>query len=508
MSTVYVANAYPGDILVRVDTDRVKDSKSMSKQDIKGSGKITIPGNLEISGVGAHLRKKEENKSSHDYHVRKESGFVRLPSGKVTPYCPPQDHKDKDRRRTYVTIKTIDANGDLDMIADNFPCEESTCLIITKEGFITRAGTNLGKPDAKWIDVDGEEHLKPSCSKCLDQGRPCRICLFDAKTKVFKSCIETMNECKISEVLTDTIAEMEHNKLVAKDREADDMIGKIKVLASTYFILEGRTKQCVMTIQSYGKGLLESVEDFFEDHDWKSVFWEMENFESVTNKLKDVIDTHKMIKDQASSVKKSVKKQHKFVEEKLQLAEDGKLGDDKAFAAIVATPGVRQVVGGVGGAIAGAGKAVDLIDGLEWHPVASLPLKCVGGGLGALGGGAAGVVAGMPVALYLGFKEIVSRVGSEKYKKLAKKFIEIGNQMEMVGAHLEEIESSLTKIDGQFEKSKSAEEKLSAKIKQTITAEDLETQISRVETTARELVDVCDDYLGLIKKDVVAKQIT
>ena len=45
--------------------------------------------------------------------------------------------------------------------------------------------------------------------------------------------------------------------------------------------------------------------------------------------------------------------------------------------------------------------------------------------------------------------------------------IEIRNQMEMVGEHLEEIESSLTNIDCQFE------EKLSAEIKQIITAEDL-----------------------------------
>ena len=85
-----------------------------------------------------------------------------------------------------------------------------------------------------------------------------------------------------------------------------------------------------------------------------------------------------------------------------------------SFVAIVATPCVGQVVGGVGGTIAEAGKAIDFIDGLEWHPVASLPIKCVGGGLGALGGGAARVVAGMPEALYFGFKDIVSRVGSEK----------------------------------------------------------------------------------------------
>ena len=85
-----------------------------------------------------------------------------------------------------------------------------------------------------------------------------------------------------------------------------------------------------------------------------------------------------------------------------------------SFVAIVATPCVGQVVGGVGGAIAGAGKAMDFIYDLEWHPVASLPIKCVGDELGAVAGRASREVAGRPGALYLGFTEIVSRVGSEK----------------------------------------------------------------------------------------------
>ena len=168
-----------------------------------------------------------------------ESGFTKMQSGKVTPYSPPQDHKDKDQRRSFVTIKTVDAYFDVDIIADRLPCEECSDFIVTMEGCITKARVDLGKAGVKWIDINGEEHSKSSCPKCLEHGRPCTVCLFQAKGKIFRHCILNMKECKISEGLTNSIAEMETKHYVAKSNEAKEMLEKIKELASQYFILEG-----------------------------------------------------------------------------------------------------------------------------------------------------------------------------------------------------------------------------------------------------------------------------
>jgi methyl-accepting chemotaxis protein len=106
----------------------------------------------------------------------------------------------------------------------------------------------------------------------------------------------------------------------------------------------------------------------------------------------------------------------------------------------------------------------------------------------------------MPYALYLGFKGIVSEIGAEKYKKLAKRFLDMGNQMENVGQRIEEIKDSLLTIDEKFEKSKKAEEKMKDKMKRTTDRTLLETQVSRIEATAKELVEASNDYTSLVKK--------
>jgi len=506
ISTVHIANAYPGDIWVKVKSERLKTTTTTSKLGMAVSANISGLLQMDLGSAGAKIKKHHKTGYSAEYHQLLEAGFTKMKSGTLTPYSPPQDHKDKDRRRVFVTIKTVDAYSEVEVIAENLACEEFSNFIITKEGCITKARLDLSKAGTNWVDLDGEEHIKPSCPKCLEQKRACTVCLFEAKGKVFKKCILNMKNCKISDGLTTTIAEMETKHYVAKSIKAKEMLDKIKELASKYFVLEGRTRKCVLTIKSYGESLVEAVEDFRLDHDWSSLFWEIQNFDAVKKSLDGVTDIHNAIKGEVELIQKSAKKEHEMADKKLKKAEKNDRNSfdtgDKVAMPIFLTPGVGQVAGGICGVAIGASAAIDMIDGWELPPVASVPLKFVGGGLGALGGGAVGTIISMPGAACYVFGTVIYIKDAVKYKELSDKFLAMGTQMEMVGARLDEITNALEIIDVKFAKSKKAEDKLNFQIEKNSDRDILKSQASKIEGTATELIEACDDYLGLVKQDV------
>jgi hypothetical protein len=416
----------------------------------------------------------------------------------VTSYKPPN-------HPVYTTIISIDSNSDVEIIAkDCFVRNTSSNLIITQEGSITHAISELSIKNQRWIDIDGKEHAKTWCQKCLDHGRMCMVCLFDLKLSVLANCFESLQGCNIANSLTTVIAEMEHNKYVAKHKHAEEMMKKIKALASTYFQLEGRTKQCVLALQSYGEGLLDAVDDYREDENWKTIAWDLERFGSIKNKLQEVTNVHATIELEAEVIKKTAQEEFKSVEEKLMKAEDGKLDrGDLAFTAMMATPGLGQVAGAVYGAYGGAVGSYHLLDNLKCPATARVPLQFIAGGLGGLVGGTAYAIGSVPLVpffLYNTLNGVAKVQKSDKYETLAQKFITIGAQMEMVSARIKEIINALQIIDQKFEKSKAAEEKLNFRLNQGMSL--LDKQATRIEGTAKELISACSHYLALVNRDM------
>merc|ERR1711892_885840 len=125
VSTVHIASAYPGDIWVKVETERIKETATSSKSTMGASADISGLAHMNLGSAGVDLWKKKKSGYSAEYHELMEAGFTKMDPGKVTPYSPPQDHKDKDQRRSYVTIKSIDAYFEMDTITERLPCGES-----------------------------------------------------------------------------------------------------------------------------------------------------------------------------------------------------------------------------------------------------------------------------------------------------------------------------------------------------------------------------------------------
>ena len=160
----------------------------------------------------------------------------------------------------------------------------------------------------------------------------------------------------------------------------------------------------------------------------------------------------------------------------------------------------------------------DFIDDYEMSMIASVPLKFIGGGLGALAGASTSRASQpsndaeappvqedsikMSETMYLIFKRIVSLNCGGKFEKLAKRFLDIGIKMETVGERLEEITLSLMIIDKKFDLSKKAEEKLLFKIDQKMDQTMVTNQVSKIEITAQGLIEGCNNYLGLVGRNV------
>merc|ERR1719233_1880777 len=146
-----------------------------------------------------------------------------------------------------------------------------------------------------------------------------------------------------------------------------------------------------------------------------------------------------------------------------------------------------------------------MIDELELHSAARVPLKFIGGGFAAVGGAAVATIGLMPLAIYTTIMKLSDIRDNTKYKELSTKFFEMGTQMAMIGARLDTIANSLEIIDDKFEKSKKAEDKLLFKQKKKANPEFLKKQVLKVESTGKGLIEACDVYLGLVKEDAMPR---
>ena len=181
------------------------------------------------------------------------------------------------------------------------------------------------------------------------------------------------------------------------------------------------------------------------------MFWEMQNFETVKRSLEQVTDIHHSIKGEAEIIRKSANKEYSKAEKKMEKAKKEKWEvADTMYSLTCITPGVSQVIGAAGGAGYGVALTVDKIDEWELHPAARVPLKFIGGGLAAVGGAAVGTVCLMPIAICGSIEELIEVRDNAKYKELSNKFLDMGTQMEMVGARLDTITYALEIIDDKF----------------------------------------------------------
>ena len=190
----------------------------------------------------------------------------------------------------------------------------------------------------------------------------------------------------------------------------------------------------------------------------------------------------------------------------MEKAEKEKWETEDTFVSMTfLTPGVSQAVGFAAGATGGLLLTLDKIDDWGLHPAARVPLKFLGGGLAAVGGAAVGTVVSMPAGVYLTMGLLSEIRDNAKYKELSNKFLDMGTQMEMVGARLDTITNALEIIDEKFERSKKAEDKLLFKQKKHTDINLTKKQVAKVESTAKELIEACDVSLGLVKQEAMCR---
>ena len=91
--------------------------------------------------------------------------------------------------------------------------------------------------------------------------------------------------------------------LLKKERELQDKLRGVKVLAERYMVLEEKTHRSVRDMKSYGEDLKEAAEEFLEDGH-ESDFWkEVSEIKDIQDSIKEATEEHSVVLGNVSRIK-------------------------------------------------------------------------------------------------------------------------------------------------------------------------------------------------------------
>ena len=454
----------------------------------KFSGEASALGKVKLGGSFDYVKKTT-------FDAVKKEGFSRMPSQGLNSFKP----SCQDTNTVYITIVYFDIEGTQHCPAENLPHARSHKIIVTADGSVVDAKSLEG---SSWLDWTGRNHKAEPCKTCTSLRSLCTVCLIESRMEKIQTSIQVVSECRLAETLVSVLEKMANDKVAKRQEEARQIMCEVEKLAKHYWSLEAKTKRSVRQIKVYGETLKEAAEDFQEDGIIADFWMEVYNMTEVKEALEKANEEHEYIRGQVKVIGERANWNAESFKEKADKAKKYLQTMDHNFmdCTFVSIPVAGQVLA-VGGACMIGACAVEELEGTEYFD--NLPCKIVAGTAAAVGGLVAGTVASIvtiPVGPYFWYKGISSHIDAKKCEGLMNQFGEIVIQMGSVEVHLNQITAALGEIEANLAKAIAAEERVVSFYE----GEKRAKMIGRVVKRAEELINACDSYFAIVKRDAVA----
>ena len=190
-----VANAFPTDIWIKVDAEKVMVSYPCfievhtcfhsQERSFNKAGEASAGAQIPVANVGANLTAGFDYSQTESVSVHKvfEAGFTKVPFQGVATFKP-ECHESKDT--VYISIAHFNAEQEGSHIALNLPHHKSHAVIVTATG-----GVVDSKKGSPWIDLNNKDH-QPSdpCEDCLSLESVCSVCSVEGKLEEVQRSVE------------------------------------------------------------------------------------------------------------------------------------------------------------------------------------------------------------------------------------------------------------------------------------------------------------------------------
>ena len=162
-ASTMVANAFPTDIWIKVDAEKVMVSYPCfievhtcfhsQERSFNKAGEASAGAQIPVANVGANLTAGFDYSQTESVSVHKvfEAGFTKVPFQGVATFKP-ECHESKDT--VYISIAHFNAEQEGSHIALNLPHHKSHAVIVTA----TRGVVDSKDKTSPWIDLNDKDH--------------------------------------------------------------------------------------------------------------------------------------------------------------------------------------------------------------------------------------------------------------------------------------------------------------------------------------------------------------